>query len=270
MMSAMSQETLPGHAGELHVRRWEREDPARIVVLVHGYGEHIGRYEDVAARLVERGAEVWGHDHAGHGRSDGDRAAVLAADALVADAHSVVTRAREANPGLPVVMIGHSMGGLVASRYAELHGDELAGLVLSAPAIGTSPIAQLLALDVIPDDPIDPAILSRDEAVQRDYAGDELVWHGPFKRATLAALAIGMLDISLDADRITGPVLWQHGDADELIRLEDSRRGVALMRNADLETRHYPGARHEIFFETNRDEVLGDTLDFVDRVAPSA
>lgn len=265
-MAAMAEETLAGHAGALHVRRWEHADPRRVVVLVHGYGEHLGRYEAVAAALGERGAEVWGSDHAGHGRSEGGRALVASLDALAADVHTVVERAREARPGLPVVMVGHSMGGLIATRYSELHPGELAGLVLSAPVIGTSPIAGLLALDAIPDDPIDPAILSRDEAVQRDYADDPLVWHGPFLRPTLAALALGMIDVALDADRLTGPVLWQHGDADELVRLEDTARGIALLRNAAVEQRHYPGARHEIFFETNRDEVLADTLDFVDRV----
>ena len=265
-MRAMAEETLPGHAGALHLRRWEHDDPARVVVLSHGYGEHLGRYEGVARTLAEGGAEVWGADHLGHGRSEGERVVVLDADAVVADLHAVATRAREARPGLPVVLVGHSMGGLLATRYAELHGDGLAGLVLSAPVLGTSPIAQLLALDAIPDDPIDPVILSRDEAVQRDYAEDPLVWHGPFKRVTLTALTLAMLEIALDADRVTGPVLWQHGEADELVRLEDTRRGIALLRNAQVESRTYPGARHEIFFETNRDEVLADTLDFVDRV----
>jgi alpha-beta hydrolase superfamily lysophospholipase len=264
--TATAEETLEGHAGALHVRRWEHPDPARVVVLSHGYGEHLGRYEGVAAALGERGAEVWGPDHAGHGRSDGERVLIADADLVVGDLHAVVSRAREARPDVPVVLIGHSMGGLLATRYAELHGEGLAGLVLSAPVIGTSPIAQLLALDVIPDDPIDPQILSRDPAVQRDYAEDPLVWHGPFKRLTLTALALAMIEISLDAERVTGPVLWQHGEADELVRMEDTRRGIALLRNAQLEQRSYPGARHEIFFETNRDEVLADTLDFVSRV----
>jgi len=261
----MADETLAGHAGDLHVRVWERDDPRRVVVLVHGYGEHIGRYEHVAAALVERGAVVWGLDHAGHGRSDGERALVADVDGVVADLHAVVSRAREAHPGLPVAMVAHSMGGLIGVRYGQAHPGELAGLALSAPLLGTSPLAGILALDALPDDPIDTAVLSRDEDVQRAYAEDPLVWHGPFRRATVAALAIALVEAALDGDRLTGPVLWQHGDADELVRLEDSRRGIALLRGAEVETRHYPGARHEIFNEVNRDEVLADTLDFVDR-----
>jgi alpha-beta hydrolase superfamily lysophospholipase len=80
--------------GELHIRTWERDDPQRIVVLVHGYGEHIGRYEHVAAALGESGAVVWGHDHVGHGRSEGERVLVTDFELLVDDLHGVVTAAR--------------------------------------------------------------------------------------------------------------------------------------------------------------------------------
>ena len=84
------------------------------------------------------------------------------------------------------MLIGHSMGGLVATRYAQLHGSELAALVLSGPAIGGNPgIEALLAMDPIPDLPIDPSTLSRDPEVGRTYLEDPLVWHGPFRRATL-------------------------------------------------------------------------------------
>ena len=264
----MAESTITGHAGSIHVRTWERDDPARVVILAHGYGEHIGRYEHVAAALGERGAVVWGLDHAAHGRSEGEPAAIADFDLVVADLDAVVRRAREAHPGLPVVMVGHSMGGMIATRWAELHPGEVAGLVLSGPLLGTAATGRLLALEEIPEIPIDPEVLSRDPEVGRVYAEDPLVWHGPFKRVTMAALAFCLLEIALDADRVTGPVLWQHGADDRLVLLEDTRRGIALLRNAQLEERIYAGARHEIFNETNRDEVLRDTAAFIERVAP--
>jgi alpha-beta hydrolase superfamily lysophospholipase len=266
----MTDSTLAGHAGALHVRTWERSDPERIVVLVHGYGEHIGRYDHVAAALGDRGAVVWGHDHAGHGRSEGERVLVSSFELLVDDLHLVVTAAREANPDLPVVMVAHSMGGMIGTRYAQRHPDELAGLVISGPILGAPALmAALLSLDEIPDVPIDPAVLSRDETVGEAYAADPLIWHGPFKRPTAAALTSVLLAIALDAPRLTTPVLWQHGAEDQLVVTEETRRGIESLRAAgvDIEEHVYPGARHEIFNETNRDEVLADTCAFVERVS---
>jgi alpha-beta hydrolase superfamily lysophospholipase len=266
----MGEQTIEGHGGAVHVRTWEREDPERVVVLVHGYGEHIGRYEHVAAALRDGGAVVWGLDHAGHGRSAGDRAVVADFDAVAGDVDRVVDLARAAAPGLGVVLVGHSMGGMIATRYLQLHGDKAAGLVLSGPLIGDATVLRaLLALDEIPEAPIDPAVLSRDPAVGEAYAADELVWHGPFKRVTVAAMVGCLLDIALDAERVTGPVLWQHGTEDRLVPLEGTRRAIAVLRNADIQTRHYDGARHEIFNETNRDEVLADTAAFIAAVAPA-
>jgi alpha-beta hydrolase superfamily lysophospholipase len=265
----MAERTLAGHAGELHVRTWEHEDPRRIVVLVHGYGEHIGRYEHVAAAFGRDGAAVYGMDHAGHGRSAGQRAVVAGFDAVAEDVHAVVELARSEHPGLPVVMVAHSLGGLIGTRYAELHPGELAGLVLSAPLIGASPLpAALVGMEEMPEIPIDPSVLSRDDAVGEAYLADPLVWHGGFQRPMLAAMAGGLLDVALDAERVTGPVLWQHGADDQLVPIEGSRRGVALLRNADVEARAYEGARHEIFNETNQDDVLADARAFAERVAP--
>src|SRR3954462_664790 len=102
--------------GRVWVRRWDAADPARLVVLVHGYGEHIGRYEHVARALVARGSAVVGPDHVGHGRSGGEQARVGGFEPGVDDLRAVVADARDA---LPVVMVGHSMGGLIATRYAQ-------------------------------------------------------------------------------------------------------------------------------------------------------
>src|SRR5438874_1310342 len=176
---------IKGTQGRVAVRCWPNADARYIALIAHGYGEHIGRYEHVAERLVAHGATVYGPDHLGHGRSEGERALIADIDDIVTDLHAVAERSRADHPGLPVVLIGHSMGGIIASAYAQRHRDELAALVLSGPAIGGNPAFEgLLALDPIPDVPIDPEILSRDPEVGRRYAEDELVWHGPFKRPT--------------------------------------------------------------------------------------
>ena len=256
--------------GELHIRTWDRADPKRIVVLVHGYAEHIARYEHVASAFGDRGAVVWGHDHVGHGHSEGERVLVTDFELLVDDLHGVVTAARKANQGLPVVMVAHSMGGMIGTRYAQRHADELAGLVISGPILGEPALlGQLLAMDEIPDIPIDPAVLSRDESVGQAYANDPLVWHGPFKRPTVEANAAFLRAIAQDASSLTVPVLWQHGADDELVLEAETRAGIETLRagGASIEEKIYPGARHEIFNETNRDEVLADTCAFVERVS---
>ena len=115
---------------------------------------------------------------------------------------------KERHPGLPLVLVGHSMGGMIGARYAQRHGDELSGLVLSGPVLGTWTAAtDMLALDEIPDDPLDVSTLSRDPAVGEVYAADELVWHGPFKRTTLEALDAGLRTIN------DGPKLGDAADA---------------------------------------------------------
>lgn len=258
--------SLSGHGGNLYTRAWAREDPTHIVVIAHGYGEHIGRYDHVAAAFGDAGAVVYGLDHVGHGRSDGERALILDFDPVADDVHLLVESARSEHPGLPVVLVGHSMGGLIATRYAQRHGDGLAGLAVSAPLVGDPGTGAMLAMEPLPEIPIDTAVLSRDEAVQRAYAEDELVYHGGFKRPTLAAMAGGLLSSALESQAITGPVLWQHGEADELVPLEGSRKLIDLLLNADVTTHHYPGARHEIFNETNRDEVLADTVRWIQGV----
>jgi len=257
---------LAGHAGALHVQSWSHDDPSHVVVIAHGYGEHIGRYGHVAAALAAGGATVVGLDHVGHGRSAGERALIPSFEGVIADLHLVVRDAADGHPGLPVVLLGHSMGGLIATRYAQTHGDELAGLVISAPLLGNPAVGMLLGLDDLPEIPIDPTVLSRDEAVQAAYMSDPLVYHGPFLRPTLAAMAIALLDAALDTPQVGGPVLWQHGEADQLVDRTQSGRAVALFTNADVTTRSYPGARHEIFNETDRDAVLADTVGFIGSV----
>jgi len=255
---------LDGTRGKIVVHHWANADPRFIAVIAHGYGEHAGRYAHVADRLVAEGAEVYAPDHRGHGLSDGERALVDDLDATVEDLHLVVLGARARHPELPLVLIGHSMGGLIAARYAQLHAGELAALVLSGPAVGANPdLIGLLALDPIPDIPIDPEVLSRDPAVGAAYASDPLVYHGPFQRATLEGLGAGITAVA-ETGPISGPpVLWIHGAEDALVPLEHTRPAMEALRGERCTEKIYPGARHEVFNETNSDEVLDDVVGFV-------
>lgn len=264
-MTDVTHFTLRGHGGELSVTTWsDQEAPARYVQLIsHGYGEHMGRYEWLADQLADDGALVYGVDHRGHGRSGGEPVAIYDFEQVVDDLHQVAERAVIDNPGLPVVLIGHSMGGMIAARFAQRWPQLLAGVLLSGPVIGRwDTVTQLLAADEIPDIPIDPETLSRDPRVGADYVADPLVWHGPFKRQTLQALQ-AEIDLINNGGRIDIPLLWLHGEDDRLVPYDGSATGWQRIRGAHSRQKSYPGARHEIFNETNRTEVVGDVKAFL-------
>jgi alpha-beta hydrolase superfamily lysophospholipase len=264
-MSTSTDWELDGAEGRVVVRVWPNPDARYAVLLAHGYGEHSGRYEHVADHLVEHGATVFAPDHLGHGRSEGQRALVADMEHIVADLHLVADRIRSEHPGLPLVLVGHSMGGLLATRYAQQHHDELAALVLSGPVIGGNPAFEpLLQMDEIPDIPIDPEVLSRDPQVGEAYAADELVYHGPFLKPTLQSLfgAVGAVGSDRGFDEL--PTLWIHGEEDALAPYEVTKAVWAQLRGPGGQEKVYPGARHEIFNETNRDEVLADVTTFID------
>lgn len=259
--------TLAGHAGDLVGRSWAPAAPQWIAVLCHGYGEHVGRYQGAARTLNDAGAAVYGADHVGHGRSDGERALIPDYEAVVADLHRVVEHAREQHPGLPVLLIGHSMGGMIAARYTQRYGGGLAATILSGPVLGSWHVVdELLPLEEIPSTPIDPATLSRDAAVGEAYAADELVWHGDFKRPTLQGMHEAMATIDAAGSIGDLPLLYLHGEDDQLVPPAPSLDGLQRLRGSATEVVTYPGARHEIFLETNRDQVLADVVAFVQRV----
>ncbi|MBZ9644260.1 alpha/beta hydrolase [Streptomyces sp. PSKA30] len=265
-MADAREHVLPGTRGEITVREWPHPEPRYVALVVHGYGEHIGRYEELAGVLVRHGAAVFGPDHIGHGKSAGERVVIEDFEDVVTDLHAVAELARSTHAVAPVVLIGHSMGGLIAARYAQRHGTELAALVLSGPVIGSwETPGRLLAHDEIPEIPINPAALSRDPAVGAAYAADPLVWHGPMKRPTLEAFARTLEDVAEGGDVGGLPLLWLHGAEDRLVPLAGSRVGVERLSGGTLTERIFPGARHEVFHETDRAEAFAQVTRFVDR-----
>ncbi len=261
---------IDGPRGRIVVHQWDVDDPRYVALLSHGYGEHARRYDHVAERLNEDGAAVYAPDHHGHGRSDGERALAENLDGAVDDLHLVAERAATDHAGLPTVLIGHSMGGLIAARYAQRYGGELAALVLSGPVVGGNPELEAMAqMDPFPDVPIDPAVLSRDPAVGQAYMEDPLVYHGPFRRETLLSLGASAAAFAEGGTFGDLPTLWIHGEADELVPVQYTRPAIEGARGSRFEERIYLGARHEVFNETNRDEVLGDVVAFLNRSGAS-
>ena len=242
-------------------------DVRAVIVLVHGASEHSGRYGYVAEMLVADGYAVHALDHRGHGRSGGPRALIDRLSNAVADVDQLVLEARARHRGVPVDMLGHSMGGLIAVSYALKHQDRLAGLILSAPlaalAAAPAPLRVLArALSVLaPSLPlvaIDASLVSRDPEVVRDYESDPLNHHGKLPARTVAELSLAINRFPDAVGAITVPTLILYGTADRLCPPAGSIMLGERIGAVDITVKSYPGLFHEILNEPERDEVLTD------------
>ena len=270
---------LVGRGGiRLSTAVWRPEAPPKaVVVLVHGYGEHLGRYAHVVAALVERGYAVFGLDHRGHGRSGGRRAAIGRGDRFddfVDDLGLLVARARAAIPASLVFLLGHSMGGLIATRYALAHGDGLAGMVLSGAAIrigdDVSPLLRRLSgvvAAVAPHLPVvapRSGVLSSDPEVERRFRADPLCYNRGLRAGFGHAFQRAAADTQPRLDRLTLPLLVMHGADDRLTNPAGSELLHTRARSADKTLVLWPGLRHEIFNEPGGDAVIGCAVDWLD------
>ncbi|MCB2224108.1 MAG: lysophospholipase [Actinobacteria bacterium] len=261
--------TFEGSEGAIFYRAWVPEEPRRIVVLVHGYAEHSGRYAHVAGALAADGAAVYAEDHIGHGRSDGERALLTDFEHVVDDLTTLAGIARGEHPGLPLIMLGHSMGGLLSSRFAQRHPGGIDGLILCGAVVGDWNWArEVLQEDEMPPAPDEWSGMSRDPRTVREYSTDPLVYRGAYKRPLLEAEVVALDRFREQIGLVTCPVLFLHGDADPYVPYETSLAAAKAFPTYDLTVRVYPGARHEVLNEINRDEVIAEVADFCLRVAP--
>ena len=260
----------------LHLRRWSAEaDALGTVLVVHGLGEHIGRYQTLAARLNAARWHVVGYDHRGHGASGGARGAIAADDSLLADLALVVDAIAQ-EPPTPLVLLGHSMGGLVAARFvAEGLASPpaswwrpVSALILSSPALDPGmngaqrallallgPLAPNLAVA----NGLKPKWISRDAAVVRAYQADPLVHDRVTPRLVRFIVDAGQ-QVRESASRWTVPTLLQWAGSDRCVAPKGSA-DFAASAPADVVTHlRYPALAHEIFNEPEREQVIGDLL----------
>ncbi len=264
-----SEDQLAGAAGvRIFWQAWVPEGtPRAVIVIAHGASEHSGRYEHVAVRLNAEGYAVYAIEHRGHGRSEGRRALIDRLDNAVADLDGLVSIAVERHPGVQVFLLGHSMGGAIAVRYAVLHGDRLAGLVLSGPlaALDAAPAVQRIAARVLsaltpglPVVGIDSTLVSRDPEVVQAYTSDPLVYHGKLPARTVNELANGIEAFPEQAARITVPTLIMYGTADALCPPAGSVMLNERIGATDKTIKAYDGLYHEILNEPEQEQVLDD------------
>jgi alpha-beta hydrolase superfamily lysophospholipase len=265
---------LPGAGGvELFWQGWLPADAPRGVVLVcHGLGEHSGRYGHVVDALVPAGWAVYGLDHRGHGRSGGRRAHVRRYADWLTDLDGFRRAVGARHPGLPVFLLGHSMGGQIALAYALDHQSDLTGLVLSAPALANNAVPKVAVgvlravgkvAPVLRPAGIDASKISKDPQVYAEYRADPLVHHG---RPTLglSTAVVGQFEVLPERARgLCLPVLMQHGTEDAIVDPAGFRRLESCCGSPDLTVRWYEGLWHEIYNEPERDGPLGDLRDWL-------
>lgn len=269
-------------------QRWTADSPARAaVVLVHGMGEHSMRYERLGRALGAVGIDVLAVDQRGHGRTAAIAGVPLGSlgekgwDGLVADLALVVRSTIGERPDRPVVVLGHSMGSWVVQQYLLDHSDEVVAAVLSgsaafdlvAAAIDPSVELDLTAFNA----PFEPARtgydwLSRDESEVDDYVADPLCGFGLDIEGATSMVAAGPRLADPSGVRSGLPIYVVAGTADPV------NAGLAAMNplvdryraaGADVTTRFYTDARHEVFNETNRDEVVAELITWLDAHLPA-
>jgi len=269
----------------LHTRVWDVDAPRGQVLLVHGLGEHAGRYDELALALRSHGWRVAAYDQRGHGQSAGARGLIPADDSLLADLGRMLSVVRAAGSG-PLVLLGHSMGGAVAARYVA-EGlmptpapwwQPVEALVLSSPAldIGASALQRLL-LAVVPrllpslavGNGLDAAWISRDPAVVAAYLADPLV-HDRISGRLGRFLAQAGPAVQALASRWQTPTLLMWAGADRCVAPAGSARFAQQAPSAVLSAREWPGLAHEIFHEPERAEVMAELLAWLDARYPTA
>lgn len=268
-----------GASRQAYWQGWLPEQSAArgVVVLVHGFGEHSGRYAHVGARLAGAGMAAYAADHRGHGRTGGRPANIERMSLVVADLGRFVGFAAGQHPGAPLFVLGHSMGGLIALQYATEPDARLDGLLLSGPAVEVtvgsalqrraagvlSALTPQLGVTSLPVDRI-----SRDREVVAAYENDPLVHHGAVPARTGAELLATATALPGRLGRLTVPVLLLHGGDDGLAAPSGSRMVHDAVASTDKTLHRYEGLYHEVFNEPERDRVLTDLVTWLEAHLP--
>ena len=252
----------------LYYQAWLPSSPARATLInLHGLGDHSGLYPSIAAHFPARGFAVYAYDMRGNGRSPGQRAYLESWDDYRGDLHAFVAKVREWEPGLPVFVLGHSLGALVVLDYALHFPTGLSGVIAAAPPLGKVGVPRLLmalgrvmsriwprfSLEVA----MDLSGLARDPSVIQTVLADPLFHRrGTARLSTEVTAAIAR--VQARAGDLAVPLLIVHGSADRMVPPDGSREFFQKVRYPVREFREYPGAYHGLFADWDQGQVLAD------------
>jgi alpha-beta hydrolase superfamily lysophospholipase len=261
---------------DLHCRSWTPANPCGVIVIVHGLAEHGGRFHETAEFFAAQGWVVFAGDLRGHGLSPdapgGGRVHVRQFTDYFMDVEAFTDVARQANESLPLFLLGHSMGGLIAISYLLQNPADMAGAVISSPALGTHPdfrpqlmlrllvglLSRLAPRARFASD-LDSSALSRDPAVVRAYLEDPLVSHKVSAR-WYAEIMKAIKLTHARAGALRTPVLLMQSGADRLVDPAAPGRWTAAAPEGLVELVSWEGFYHEMFNEPGKDAVRARAL----------
>jgi len=256
----------------LFARSWLARSPRAAMVLVHGFAEHSGRYEHVGAALAAAGFEVHAFDLRGHGRSDGPRATVRTMDQYLDDLDRFLAVVRGKSPGVPLFVLGHSMGGAIVALHAIERRPDVRGVLLSGAALTGGArlgVREWIIVQVgrlfpgLPLVKLAAASVSRDPEVVRLYDGDPLNYRGRIKAGLASAMIRGSQRVAKGLASLQYALLIMHGSDDALAPVETSEALHAGAGSRDKTLKVYEGLYHEILNEPERGRVLADIVTWV-------
>lgn len=266
---------LPTHDGaQVYHQRWRPTGPAKAaLVLIHGLGEHSSRYSNLVSALNSRAIAIYTMDNRGHGRTPGQRGFIQRWSDLREDVRSLIQLTLVNEPGVPIFLMGHSLGGLIAFEYALHYPGGLRGLILSAPGLSSEGISKpMLFLSQILSrvwptlslpTGLDSSAISRDPQVTAAYTRDVLV-HGLAtpRMATESMAAIAY--VLRHAPELTLPLLMVHGDADQIVPARATRTVFNTISSNNKRYISYPGAYHEPHNDLGWQQVVQDVGDWIE------
>lgn len=253
---------------------WRPEAPRAILALAHGLGEHGGRYGNVVAEVVPRGYAVYALDHRGHGRSDGRRGHVESFAEYIADLGRLIEIAAGECPGLPAFLLGHSLGGTIALRYALERPEGLRGVIASSPLLrmrlGVPPSKRLLGNVMSRLYPtftqrsgLPAEALSRDPEVVAAYTADPLV-HDLVSARLFTEMLTTAEAVLARAPELRLPCLLLVSGADAMVDPQASQELHARLGSADKTLHLYEGFYHEGLNEVGRERPLADLVSWLE------
>jgi len=258
----------------IYYQAWLPEGKVKAVLLiVHGLGEHSGRYMNVVNHFVPLGYAAYGLDHIGHGKSEGEREVLERFEDITDNLTIYYNMVKAWQPGKPIFILGHSLGGLVTCNYLIDHQADFKGAIISASLVrvpaNISPLTVTMGkifsaiapkVGVVP---LDATGISRDPEVVKAYVNDPLVFHGKTPARLAAEMLKAMRRVTAEADKIALPIIIFQGSADRLVDPGDAQLLYDKASSKDKTIKIYPGFYHEVFNEPERAIVLKDVEDWL-------